>query len=124
MLRNQDLSERAMSDSKIEIWVRNGAHISTDMDGGKLGLVYRHQPIEPRTGETQTASYTALNRKQKVPFLVDGEVRVQKVSPSAAIWRNVIRVRLCMCRKPCSSKPKKMNGAVIFMARLTKQRFT
>ena len=50
----------------------------------ELGLNYKHKPIEPRTGETQTAAYTKLNRKQKVPFLVDGDVRV---SESLAICR-------------------------------------
>ena len=85
MLKNQDLSGGVMSDSNIEIWGAETARTFRPIwMAEELGLAYRHQPIEPRTGETQTASYTALNRKQKVPFLVDGEVRV---SESLAICR-------------------------------------
>lgn len=50
----------------------------------ELGLAYELKPIGPRTGETQTEAYTALNRKQKVPFMVDGAV---KLSESVAIAR-------------------------------------
>lgn len=53
----------------------------------ELGLDYELEPIGPRTGETQTADYTAMNRKQKVPFLIDGEVRL---SESVAICRYLI----------------------------------
>ncbi len=50
----------------------------------ELGLEYRHFPIGPRTGETQTREYTRMNRKQKIPFLADGLVRL---SESLAICR-------------------------------------
>ncbi len=53
----------------------------------ELGLNYRHVPIGPRTGETQTAEYTRLNPKQKVPCLVDGEL---VFSESVAISRYLI----------------------------------
>ena len=53
----------------------------------ELGLDYELEAIGPRTGETQTASYTSLNRKQKIPFLEDGEV---KLSESLAICRYLI----------------------------------
>jgi glutathione S-transferase len=36
-------------------------------------LTYRTRPIGPRTGETKTAEYTALNPRQKVPLLQDGD---------------------------------------------------
>lgn len=39
----------------------------------ELGLAYTCKPILPRTGETQTAEYTQLNPRQKVPLLQDGE---------------------------------------------------
>ena len=53
----------------------------------ELGLKYDLSPIGPRTGETQTDEYTRLNPKQKVPFLIDGELRL---SESIAISRYLI----------------------------------
>lgn len=50
----------------------------------ELGINYEHKPIGPRTGETQTTEYQQLNRKQKIPFMQDGAV---KVSESLAICR-------------------------------------
>jgi glutathione S-transferase len=48
----------------------------------ELGLDYQCRPILPRTGETQTAEYTALNPRQKIPLLQDGDF---KIGESAAI---------------------------------------
>lgn len=48
----------------------------------ELGLTYTCKPILPRTGETQTAEYTSLNPRQKVPLLQDGEFTIGE---SAAI---------------------------------------
>ena len=53
----------------------------------ELGIGYDLEPIGPRTGETQTPEYTALNPKQKIPFLIDGDVRL---SESVAICRYLI----------------------------------
>src|SRR5277367_2166082 len=39
----------------------------------ELNLPYKTKPIGPRTGETKTAEYTALNPRQKVPLLQDGD---------------------------------------------------
>src|SRR5258708_34165867 len=39
----------------------------------ELGLAYETRAIGPRTGETKTAEYTALNARQKVPLLQDGD---------------------------------------------------
>ena len=39
----------------------------------ELGLALQDQPIGPRTGETKTAEYTALNPRQKIPLLQDGD---------------------------------------------------
>lgn len=50
----------------------------------ELGLAYDLAPIGPRTGETQTPAYTQLTRKQKIPFLEDGDL---KLSESIAICR-------------------------------------
>ena len=44
-------------------------------------------PIGPRTGETQTPEYTRMNRKQKIPFLVDSDIRL---SESVAICRYLL----------------------------------
>lgn len=48
----------------------------------ELGLSYTCKPILPRTGETQTAEYTSLNPRQKVPLLQDGKFTIGE---SAAI---------------------------------------
>ena len=38
----------------------------------ELGLEYQHHLIASRSGETQTAQFTALNPRQKIPVLQDG----------------------------------------------------
>jgi glutathione S-transferase len=38
----------------------------------ELSLDYELRPILPRTGETQTPEYTAINPRQKIPALQDG----------------------------------------------------
>src|ERR1043165_8720091 len=48
----------------------------------ELGLTYERKPILPRTGETETPEYTALNPRQKVPLLQDGSL---VIGESAAI---------------------------------------
>lgn len=48
----------------------------------ELGLKYERRPIGSRTGETQTAEFTKLNPRQKIPLLQDGELTVAE---SAAI---------------------------------------
>jgi len=53
----------------------------------ELELEYELMPIGPRTGETQTPEYTRMNRKQKIPFLTDGSVRL---SESVAICRYLL----------------------------------
>lgn len=58
----------------------------------ELGLQYELDPIGPRTGETQTPEYTAMNRKQKIPFLVDGDIQL---SESVAICRYLIETYPC-----------------------------
>jgi glutathione S-transferase len=37
----------------------------------ELDLEYERRPIQPRTGETQTAEFTALSARQKIPLLQD-----------------------------------------------------
>ncbi|MFP6805850.1 MAG: glutathione S-transferase family protein [Pseudomonadales bacterium] len=53
----------------------------------ELGIDYELSPIGPRTGETQTAEFTAMNSKQKIPFLIDKEIQL---SESLAICRYLI----------------------------------
>jgi len=48
----------------------------------ELGLAYVTRAIGPRTGETKTPEYTALNPRQKIPLLQDGDFRIGE---SAAI---------------------------------------
>ncbi|MCE2460322.1 MAG: glutathione S-transferase family protein [Pseudomonadales bacterium] len=48
----------------------------------ELGVEYVSKPIGPRTGETQAAEFRALNTKEKVPVLVDGDL---VLTESAAI---------------------------------------
>ena len=48
----------------------------------ELGLPYSTRPIQSRTGETLTDEYTALNQRQKIPVLQDGDVTLTE---SAAI---------------------------------------
>jgi len=40
----------------------------------ELSLLYETRPIRSRTGTTSDASFTALNTRQKIPILEDGEV--------------------------------------------------
>lgn len=53
----------------------------------ELGLAYTLHGIGPRTGETQTAAYTQMNPKQKVPYMIDGAFGL---SESVAISRYLI----------------------------------
>jgi glutathione S-transferase len=48
----------------------------------ELGLKYEMRPIQPRTGETKTAEFTALSPRQKIPLLQDDELTMGE---SAAI---------------------------------------
>ena len=48
----------------------------------ELGLAFDLQPIQPRTGETQTEAFTALSARQKIPLLQDGDL---VLTESAAI---------------------------------------
>src|SRR5215831_12318748 len=49
----------------------------------ELGLDYECRPILPRSGETQTQQYTALNPRQKIPLLQDGDFKIAE-SPAIA----------------------------------------
>jgi glutathione S-transferase len=48
----------------------------------ELGLEYETRPIGSRTGETQTAEFSKLNPRQKIPLLQDGRITLAE---SAAI---------------------------------------
>jgi glutathione S-transferase len=50
----------------------------------ELSLPYESRPILPRSGETKTAEYTALNARQKIPLLVDGNFRIGESAAIAA----------------------------------------
>jgi glutathione S-transferase len=51
----------------------------------ELGLEYDCRPILPRSGETQTEEYTALNPRQKIPLLQDGDFKIAE-SPAIAAY--------------------------------------
>ena len=51
----------------------------------ELALDYDCRPILPRTGETQTQEYTALNPRQKIPLLEDGDFKIAE-SPAIAAY--------------------------------------
>src|SRR5262245_32165270 len=42
----------------------------------ELGLDYVLQPIQPRTGETQTAEFGRINPRRKIPVLQDGDFTI------------------------------------------------
>jgi glutathione S-transferase len=46
---------------------------------------YETKPIGSRTGETQTAEYTLLNPRQKIPLLQDGNFSIAE-SPAIIIY--------------------------------------
>jgi glutathione S-transferase len=48
----------------------------------ELGLDFECRPIRPRSGETQTAEFTALSARQKIPLLQDDDL---VLTESAAI---------------------------------------
>jgi glutathione S-transferase len=51
----------------------------------ELDLDYECRAILPRTGETQTAEYTELNPRQKIPLLQDGDFKIAE-SPAIAAY--------------------------------------
>lgn len=51
----------------------------------ELDLAYECRPILPRSGETKTAEFTALNPRQKIPLLQDGEFLIGE-SPAIAAY--------------------------------------
>ena len=89
----------------MEIW---GAHTARTMraiwTAEELGLEYILHPIGPRTGETQTTTYTGLNPKQKIPCLVDASVTGRLVlTESLAIARYLISAYPSETLKPPST---------------------
>ena len=40
----------------------------------ELGLDYEHRPIGPRTGETKTGEFLAINPRHKIPAMVHGDI--------------------------------------------------
>ena len=75
-LKTVSMLEQTMSLTKsqsIKIW---GAGTSRTLRpiwvAEEIGLEYELMPIAPRSGETKTEAFTDLNRKQKIPLLVDG----------------------------------------------------
>jgi glutathione S-transferase len=55
----------------------------------ELGLEYECRPILPRTGETKTPEYSALNPRQKIPLLQDGDFTIAESPAIAAYLSNI-----------------------------------
>ncbi len=78
-----------MSESGITVWgavTPRALRVHWALE--ELGLDYDAEPIQSRTGETQTEEYTRLNPKQKIPYLQDGDFGI---SESAAIIEYLFR---------------------------------
>jgi glutathione S-transferase len=59
---------------KLILWgVGTSRTIRAHWAMAELGLAYETRPIGARTGETQTAEYTQLNPRQKIPLLQDDD---------------------------------------------------
>ena len=59
---------------KLTLWgVGTSRTIRAHWAMAELGLVYETRAIGARTGETQTAEYTSLNPRQKIPLLQDDD---------------------------------------------------
>ena len=72
-----------MTDHNLKLW---GIGTSRTMRAHwalqEIGVPYDCEPILPRTGETKTAQFTAINPRQKIPVLQDGDFALAE---SAAI---------------------------------------
>jgi glutathione S-transferase len=51
----------------------------------ELGLPYLSRRIQPRTGETQTAEFTRISPRQKIPVLQDGDFTIAE-SPAIVAY--------------------------------------
>ncbi len=72
-----------MRDSDITVWgIGTSRTLRVHWALHELGLAYRTEPIQSRSGQTQTDAYAGVNPKQKVPYLHDGALGL---SESAAI---------------------------------------
>lgn len=54
----------------------------------ELDLPYKSRPILPRSGETKTEEYTALNPRQKIPLLQDGDLTIGESAAIVAYLAN------------------------------------
>jgi glutathione S-transferase len=54
----------------------------------ELDLPYISRPILPRSGETKTAEYTALNPRQKIPLLQDDDLTIGESAAIVAYLAN------------------------------------
>jgi len=78
----------------------------------ELGLPYTTRPIGPRTGETKTAEYTALNPRQKVPLLQDGDFCIGESAAIVAYLRAPIQLPSApLYPRPSATMPRGWNGA-------------
>jgi glutathione S-transferase len=77
------------SDRRLLLWgVGTSRTLRAHWALHELDLDYECRPILPRTGETQTPEYTALNPRQKIPLLEDGDFRIGESAAIAAYLSN------------------------------------
>jgi len=85
----------------------------------ELDLDYECRAILPRTGETQTAEYTELNPRQKIPLLQDGDFKIAESPAIAAYLSNTYGTREnsrlgsngASTLRPSSTRPASMSCA-------------
>ena len=61
----------------------------------EMSLDYEHRPIGPRTGETKTDEFLAINPRHKIPAMVHGDIRLTE---SAAIMSYMTETFPVRCR--------------------------
>ena len=83
----------------------------------ELDLPYTTRPIGPLTGETKTAEYTALNQRQKVPLLQDGDFCIGE-SAAIVAYSSAASIRASGCTALGSSTSSSVSGGAEVCGRL------
>src|SRR5260370_21948653 len=83
-----------MTDSLVLWGVGTSRTIRAHWALHELDLPYASRPILPRSGETKTAEYTALNPRQKIPLLQDGDLTIGESAAIVAYLANKHRTTI------------------------------
>ena len=84
----------------------------------ELDLDYEHRPIGPRTGETKTDEFLAINPRHKIPAMVHGDICLTE---SAAIMTYMTETFPVPDHVPCARRCARA-GAVARMVLLHHER--